>query len=90
MVYLNMTEKEMEAIEFMLLQNKICRTMKDINKVLEDKLKDDNKLSNKEITMKPKEKTVPPKKEYSKDKKDNKDDKYAKNKYYNYNKDAKI
>jgi len=39
-----MTEKEIEAIEFRLLRNKICRTIKDINKVLEYQLKDDKKI----------------------------------------------
>jgi len=89
MVHLNMTEKEIEAIEYLLLRNKICRTIKDINKVLEGKIieYDIIKEYNKEFAMKSKEKIVPPKKEFNKD---NKDDKYTKNKYCNYNKDAKI
>ena len=43
-LYIKNKEKEIEAIEFRLLRNKICRTIKDINKVLEYQLKDDKKI----------------------------------------------
>jgi hypothetical protein len=78
-----MTDKDIKEIEYLIIENNICRTMKDINKVLEDKLKDDNKLIN---TYKEKDNKKGDNKKVDNKKVDNK---YENNKYYKYNKDNK-
>ncbi len=86
MVHLYLTETDIKEIEYMIIDNNICRTMKDINKVLEMELRNNKRITNEKVSArienikKVSTRTEDTKKEINK---------FENNKYYKYNKDDK-
>jgi hypothetical protein len=78
MVHLYLTETDIIEIEYMIIDNNICRTIKDINRILEMELKDDNKsiINSQKVNKRPENTTKV-------------SNKFQNNKYYKYNKDDK-
>jgi hypothetical protein len=87
MVHLYLTETDIKEIEYMIIDNNICRTMKDINRILEKELKDDNKSISTQKVSKITEKSQKISKRTENTTKVI--DKFKNNKYYKYNKDDK-
>ena len=78
MVHLYLTETDIKEIEYMIIDNNICRTMKDINRILEKELQNDNKsiISPQKVSKRIENTTKVI-------------NKFQNNKYYKYNKDDK-
>ncbi len=87
MVHLYLTETDIKEIEYMIIDNNICRTIKDINRILEMELKDVNKsISSQKVSKRPENTTKVSKRPENTTKVSNK---FQNNKYYKYNKDDK-
>ena len=88
MVHLYLTETDIKEIEYMIIDNNICRTMKDINRILEKELQNDNKsiISPQKVSKITKNTTKVSKITENTTKVINK---FQNNKYYKYNKDDK-
>ena len=87
MVHLYLTETDIKEIEYMIIDNNICRTMKDINRILEKELKNDKKsIINEKVSKRIENTTKVIKITENTTKVSNK---FQNNKYYKYNKDDK-